>query len=87
MLNNRCISPLHHLHEQATTALGEEGNEEYKPSDYVGEEVQWKPPRAKKLATCTIQDADDEAGTVVLSRDGKVYPKPVPFDDVIFPEE
>lgn len=65
----------------------EEQGEEYKPSDYIGEEVQWKPPRAKKLATCTIHDADDEAGTVTLSRNGKVYGKPVPFDDVIFPEE
>lgn len=65
----------------------EEGNEEYKPSDYIGEEVQWKPPRAKKLATCTIHDADDEAGTVILSRNGKVYGTPVPFDDLTFPEE
>lgn len=62
-------------------------DEIYKPSDYIGQEVQWKPPRAKKLATCTIHDADDEAGTVTLSRNGKVYGKPVPFDDVIFPEE
>lgn len=65
----------------------EEEGEEYKPSDYIGEEVQWKPPRAKKLSTCTIHDADDEAGTVILSRNGKVYGTPVPFDDVIFPEE
>lgn len=65
----------------------EEEGEEYKPSDYIGEEVQWKPPRAKKLSTCTIHDADDEAGTVILSRNGKVYGTPVPFDDVTFPEE
>ena len=65
----------------------EDEGEDYKPSDYVGEEVQWKPPRAKKMVTFTIQDADDEAGTVVLSRNGKVYGKPVPFDDLTFPEE
>jgi hypothetical protein len=65
----------------------EEGSEEYKPSDYLGEEVQWKPPRAKSLVTFTIHDADDEAGTVILSANGKVYGKPVPFDDLTFPEE
>lgn len=62
-------------------------DEIYKPSDYIGQEVQWKPPRAKKLATCTIHDADDEADTVILSRNGKVYGKPVPFNDLTFPEE
>ena len=67
--------------------IEEEGSEEYKPSDYLGEEVQWKPPRAKSLVTFTIHDADDEAGTVVLSANGRVYPKSVPFDDLTFPEE
>ncbi len=73
--------------EWDTEDKDDDEGEEYRPSDYVGEEVLWKPPRAKKMATCTIHDADDEAGTVILSRNGKVYGKPVPFDDLEWPEE
>jgi len=65
----------------------EDDGGEYTPSDWTGYEVQWKPPRAKKLQTFTVHDADDENRTVILSRDGKVYNKPVPFDDLTLPEE
>ena len=65
----------------------EDGEGEYTPSDWTGYEVQWKPPRAKKLQTFIVHDADDDKRTVILSRDGKVYSKPVPFDDLTLPEE
>jgi len=67
---------------------GSEDDEgEYTPSDWTGYEVQWKPPRAKKLQTFTVHDADDDKRTVILSKNGKVYSKPVPFDDLTLPEE
>ena len=65
----------------------EDDEGEYTPSDWTGYEVQWKPPRAKKLQTFIVHDADDDKRTVILSRDGKVYSKPVPFDDLTLPEE
>lgn len=72
--------------EAVEEATGDTNSDLYDPSVWVGYEVQWTPPKAKKARTCVVASADDEAGTVVLSMDGKVYGKPVPFNDIILPE-
>lgn len=57
---------------------------EYNPSDWVGYDVQYKPAKSPKPLTFKVVDADDDAGTVVLERDGKQIKK-VKFTDLILP--
>lgn len=41
------------------------------PSDWIGYPVNYKPAKSPKVLEFTVESADDEAGTVVLVRDGK----------------
>jgi len=57
---------------------------EYNPSDWISFEVEYKPAKAPRPLVFTVVDADDDAGTVVLDREGKKI-KNVPFADLILP--
>jgi hypothetical protein len=63
---------------QADAASDEE---EAKPSEWVGFDVQYKPLKAPKPLTFKVLSADDAAGTVVLEREGKKIK--AKFDDLI----
>ena len=74
------------LAEDEDVPAEEDAEAEFNPSDWVGFEVSYKPSKSPKALTFKVVDADDDAGTVVLERDGKKI-KNVKFDDLILPEE
>ena len=57
-------------------------SEDAKPSEWVGFDVEYKPAKAPKPLKFKVVSADDEAGTVVLERDGKKIK--AKFLDLIF---
>lgn len=58
--------------ELAQDAASEEQEEQtYKPSDWIGYNLFYKPKNAPKPLEFKVIDADDETGMVVLERDGR----------------
>jgi 3-oxoacyl-(acyl-carrier-protein) synthase len=72
------------LAEEPEAADEEDADAEFNPSDWVGFDVQYKSPKSPKPLEFKVVEADDEAGTVVLERDGKKI-KNVKFTDLILP--
>jgi len=72
------------LAEEPEAADEEDADAEFNPSDWVGFEVDYKPAKSPKALTFKVLEADDEAGTVVLERDGKKI-KNIKFTDLILP--
>ena len=50
---------------------GESQEQTYKPSDWIGYNLFYKPKNAPKRLEFKVIDADDESGMVVLERDGR----------------
>lgn len=72
--------------EQETKAPEQDAPDaEVMPSEYLGYECSYRPPKAVKALTFVIVDADDEAMTVTLEREGKKL-KNVKWDDLSFSE-
>lgn len=69
--------------EDADEPAAEAGND-FNPSDWIGFAVEYKPAKAPKALEFQVVDADDDAGTVVLERDGKKVK--AKFADLILPE-
>lgn len=59
--------------ELAQDAAGDsqETEQTYKPSDWIGYNLFYKPKNAPKRLEFKVVDADDESGMVVLERDGR----------------
>lgn len=57
---------------------------EVSASDWIGQQVQYKPKGAKSLLDFTITAADDEEGSVIIERNGKKLK--VMFDALTLPE-
>jgi hypothetical protein len=57
--------------ELAQDAASEETEQTYKPSDWIGYNLFYKPKNAPKPLEFKVIDADDESGMVVLERDGR----------------
>jgi hypothetical protein len=63
----------------------EDAEGEFNPSDWISFQVGYKPPKSPKVLEFTVADANDDAGTVTLERNGKTI-KNVKFDDLILPD-
>jgi hypothetical protein len=72
--------------ELSEEAEAGEEEAEFNASDWIGFEVSYKPAKSPKALAFQVVDADDEANTVTLERDGKKI-KNVKFTDLILPEE
>ena len=68
---------------EAEVEAEEEG--ELAPTDWIGFEVKYKTKRSPKPLTFKIIEANDEAGTVVLEREGKKVK--ANYADLILPED
>jgi len=63
----------------------DESSEEWKPSDWLQCEVQYKPPKSLKALVFTVVIADDTEMCVVLERNGKKTGQ-IAYADLILPD-
>lgn len=59
---------------------------EYQPTDWIGYEVQYKPPKAVKAMKFMVTGADDKNQYVILERNGKKTGD-IPYADIILPDD
>lgn len=69
--------------EAAEETPAEDSADDYNPSDWIGFEVEYKPAKSPKALTFKVVEADDDAGTVVLERNGKTVK--AKYADLILP--